>query len=387
MAEKVAIIGAAQTKYEESKASLHINELVFEVVEGIFQETGLTFTEESGKEGIDAIVTCSHDHWDGRVISQDGTADVVGGHLRDDHKVAGDGAWAVVYAMMKILSGHCDTVMVVSHCKESHTEGRLIENIGIDHIYHRLLGLDFLSAAALQARRYMYKYGITPEQCAKVVVRNRGNAKNNPYAQAPLDITVEDVLNSRLLASPIRLLDAKPVSDGACALILANEEKAKRFTDKPVWIKGVGYYYDAHYLGDRDLADCDSLVLAAKRAYQMAGITSPLKDIDVAEVSEVYSYQELLWSEGLGFCDRGAGGKFIDSGITNMGGELPINPSGGLLSGVPVTVAGASRVAEATLQLRGEAGARQVPSAKIALAHGTSGVCGQMHCVIILGRD
>jgi len=190
-----------------------------------------------------------------------------------------------------------------------------------------------------------------------------------------------------MLASPLRQLDVKPVSDGACALILATEEKARKFTDKPVWIKGVAKCCDTNYLGYRELADCRSLELAARQAYKMAGIVDPKKEIDVAEISETYSYQELLWSEGLGFCARGEGAKLLESKTTFMGGDLPINPSGGLLSGVPVNVAGLDRIAEAVLQLRGEAGERQVPDAKIAVAHGTSGAFGQLHCVFVLERE
>jgi acetyl-CoA C-acetyltransferase len=189
-----------------------------------------------------------------------------------------------------------------------------------------------------------------------------------------------------MLADPITVLDRKPVSDGACAMILAREDVAKKLTDKPVWIKGAGNCYDPHFLGDRELADCDALETAAKKAYKMAGIKNPLKEIDLVELSEYYSYQELLWTEGLGLCKRGEGGKFIDSGKTQLNGELPVNPSGGLLSGVPVTVAGMSRVAEAVWQLQGRAGERQVPGAKLAVAHGCGGVCGQMHCVLVLGN-
>ena len=130
--------------------------------------------------------------------------------------------------------------------------------------------------------------------------------------------------------------------------------------DKPVWIKGLGYCYDAHYLGDRDLSDCDSLVAAAQKAYSLAGITDPLKELDVAEISAEYSYQELLWYEGLGFCDRGEGGKLMDSGVTEMSGKLPVNPSGGVLSTNCIGATALLRVGEAALQIFGSAGKRQV---------------------------
>jgi len=381
MPERVGIVAVAQTEYRAAKQRQQLSELALEVFDKILEETGISLYDD-----LDSVVSCSQDHWDGRTISSMPIPDVTGSHLRDESKVAGDGAYAVLYGMMQILSGHHDIVMVVSHCAESQTDGRIIENWGLDHIYHRMLGLDFLSCAAMQAARYMYKYGISREQCAKVVVKNRGNARNNPYAQAPLELCVEDVLNSTILASPISVLDAKPISDGACAILLAKETEARKLTDNPVWIAGAGNCYDAHFPGDRELANCDSLVSASRQAYRMAGIANPRKEIDLVEMSEMFSYQELLWMEGLGLCERGQGGRLIDSGTTNVGGELPVNPSGGLLSGVPVTVAGMSRVAEAVLQLQGKCGGRQIDGARKAIAHGTAGVCGQMHCVMVLEK-
>jgi acetyl-CoA C-acetyltransferase len=382
VAERVGIVAVAQTKYHPNRADVNEGELAYEAIERVMEETGLTFADDGS--GIDSAVTCSQDFWDGRTISSMNVMSYVGAHLGDENKVAEDAINAVYCAMAHILSGHHDIALVVSHCKESQGERSIIENAAFDPIFMRLLGLDFLIAAALQAKRYMYKYGVADKQCARVAVKNRGNAKNNPFAQEPMDITVEDVLSSKMLVYPIRLLDTKPTSDGACAMILAREEKAKKLTAKPVWITGVANCYETHYLGDRDLAECDALVSAAQRAYGMAGITNPLREIDVAEISEEYSYQELLWMEGLGFCGRGEAGRLIDRGATQMGGELPVNPSGGVLSGNPTIVAGMARVAEAVLQLRDEAGARQVPGASVALAHGVTGICGQHQCVMIL---
>jgi acetyl-CoA C-acetyltransferase len=124
---------------------------------------------------------------------------------------------------------------------------------------------------------------------------------------------------------------------------------------------------------------------AARRAYAMAGITDPMAEIDVAEVLEPFSYMEPLWLEGMGFCKPGEGASLIEKGITPMGGRLPVNPSGGALSANPILVAGLARLIEATLQVRGEAGARQVKNAETALAHGFNGPCGQSHCVWIVG--
>jgi acetyl-CoA C-acetyltransferase len=385
MAQRVGIVAVAQTKYHPNRADANEGELAYEAIKQVLQETGIGFSDDGN--GIDSAVTCSQDFWDGRTISNLNVMSYVGAHLGHEDKVAEDGINAVYTAMAQILSGQHDIVLTVAHMKESQSDKNLIENAAFDPIFMRLLGLDFLTAAALQAQRYMHKYGITAEQCAKVAVKNRGNAKRNPCAQESMDITVEDVLKSKVLASPIRLLDAKPVSDGACAIILASEEKAKKLAAKPVWILGASNCFETHYLGDRDLADCDGLVKAAKKAYSMAGITDPLKQIDAAEISEEYSYQELLWMEGLGLCGRGEGGKTIDSGVTQMGGQLPVNPSGGVLPGNPNGVAGMARVAECVLQLRNEAGDRQVSGAKLALAHGVTGICGQLQGVMVLGTS
>ena len=384
MAERIGIVSIAQTKYHPDRVDVNAGELAYETIEKVLQETGLTFAGDG--TGIDSIVTCSQAFFEGGCISGLTVANYAGTHLMPEDKVCEDGINAVLCAFAQILSGHYDTVLVVSHCLESQTQKSIIDNTSFDPIYQRLLGLDYHAAAGMQANRYMHKYGITPEQCAKVAVRDRGNAKRNPFAQEPLDITVEDVLKSEMVAYPIRRLDTKSNSDGSCAMIIAREEKAKKLTDKPVWILGASNYYEAHYLGDRDLAKCDALGLAAKRTYGMAGITDPMKDIDVTEISIEYSYQGLLWMEGLGFCGAGEGGKLIDSGGTNMGGQLPVNPSGGVLAGNPVSVAGMARVVEAALQLRGEAGGRQVPGAKVALAHGITGNCGQHQCTMILSN-
>jgi len=232
----------------------------------------------------------------------------------------------------------------------------------------------------------MQKYGITEEQCAEVVVKNRGNAFNNPYAQEALKLTVDDVMKSDMLSLPIKALDRKPVSDGACVMILAREDIAKDLTSNPVWVAGVANCYDSHYPGDRDLFECKSLQIAAQKAYEMAGITNPREEIDLAEISEEFSYQEPLWMEGLGLCKRGEGGSLIQDGITRIDGDLPINASGGILSGNPSQVAGLIRVAEAYLQLSGQAGQRQIAGAEKALAHGCYGAGGQSHSVVVLNR-
>jgi acetyl-CoA C-acetyltransferase len=256
-----------------------------------------------------------------------------------------------------------------------------------DPIFQRLLGLESVSSSALQASMYMERYGLTEEDFAKVSVKNHGNAKNNPLAHLPLDLTVDDVMGSEKIADPIKRLDCSPVSDGAAAIIIADEGHAGKAKTRPVWIKGVAHCSDEYFLGDRDLAEPKALRDAAKRAYAMAGIADPIESLDVVELYDAFSYMEPLWLEGLGLCDPGEGGKLLDKGITSMSGSLPVNPSGGVLSAHAMLVAGLARIIESVLQLRGEAGQRQVEGARTALAHGINGPCGQSHCVWILSNE
>ncbi len=383
MANRVAIVAVAQTRYHPNREDVNEGELAYEAIAQVIGETGLDFSEDGG---IGLAITSSDDYWDGRTISNNIVQAAVGAHMSDEGKVCEDGLNAIYSAYTRIVSGRQDLVIVCSHMKESQADKSMVENLTMDPMFLRPFGIDYLTASALQARCYMEKYGITSEQCAKVAVKNRGNARNNPFAQEPLAITVDDVLNSEVMADPIRLLDSKPVSDGACAMILASEERARKLTAKPIWILGVSNCYEAHYLGERDLAACDALSTAAQKAYRMADIKDPVREIQVAEICEEFSYQELLWYAGLGLCGAGEGGRLIDSGVTQMGGSLAVNPSGGMLSGVPNIVGGMSRAAEIVLQLRGEAAARQVEGPRIGLAHGYTGMCGQLQCVMVLGN-
>jgi acetyl-CoA C-acetyltransferase len=377
--ERAAVIGVGQTKYERKKEGIFA-ELIYEATTKALDDAGMKI------EDIDNVVTISNDFWDGRTISCMAIADAAGCYGKDGTTVECDGAFGAFYGLMRTLSGY-DTTLVVAHSKVSEGKPRSIFNAAFDPLYERILGLDAVSSSALQARAYMKRFGITEEQCALVSVKNHKNARNNPYAQLPLDIAVDDVMKSTKLADPIKFLDTSPISDGACAIIFATEKKAEKWGKNPIWVKGVAHCTDAYHLGERDLTYSEPLERAAQKAYQMAGISNPLGEIDVAEVYDAFSYMELMWYEALGFCGKGEGGKLIESGKTNMGGELPVNPSGGVLSAHSVLVAGLARIAEAVLQLRAEAGKRQVPEAKIALAHGINGICAQQHCVWILGSE
>ena len=378
--DNAAIVGVAQTKYERRKKDQIFADMVFDVTRAALDDAGLYIGD------IDNVVTVSNDFFDGRTISGMAVGDASGGQDKNISTVSGDGTFGAFYGLMRVLSGY-KTTLVVAHCKGSESNSHITTNGMFDPIFHRHLGIEAISSAALQANVYMNKYNIREEDIALVSVKNHGNAKNNPYAQLPMDITVADVMKSRKIADPLKLLDCCPVSDGAAAMIIVNEKMAGKSKKKPVWIKGVAHCCEEYFLGDRDLASPIALKSAAQRAYAMAGIKNPIKDIDVAEVLEPFSYMEPLWLEGLDFCKSGKGSELLKDGVTVMGGKLPVNPSGGALSANPILVAGMARIIEATLQVRGEAGARQVKGANTALAHGFNGPCGQSHCGWIVSSN
>lgn len=378
--DKVAVIGVAQTRHEASKPHQTYADLVYEVVQAALADAGLSIAD------IDNVVTVSNDLWDGRTISSMAVMDSCGAYGKNVSTVEGDGTLGGVYGVMRTLSGSYDTTLVIAHGKGSEARANLIGNARFDPIYYRNLGLDDTTAAALQARRYYEKYGVKEEQAALVVRKNLANARLNPNAHRSGDFSVDEIMSSHPLAEPIKAMEVAPNSDGACAIILATDRAAGRSRQKPVWIQGVGYGTDAYFLGDRDLAEVDALKAAAARAYSMAGVSDPRREINVFEVFDAYSYQELLWLEGLGLCERGQAGRLAEDGLTQLGGRFPVNPSGGVLSANPPVAAGLVRVVESVLQVRGQAGSYQVDGVKTALAHGTDGLCGQIHCVWILGE-
>jgi acetyl-CoA C-acetyltransferase len=376
--ERIAIIGVGMTKIEANKIGDTFADMVWEAVNKALTDAGMTIDE------VDNIITTSNDFWDGRTISCMAVSDASGARYKNVSCVEGDGAFGAFYGLARILSGSYGTTLVTAHSKGSESISSLITNAAFDPIYERALGLDMITACAMQAHLYMNKTGTRSEHLALVAVKNHGNALHNPMAQLPMDITVDDVLQSEMIADPLHKLDCSPVSDGCCAVILASETRAEQYQGKPVWVKGVSFCSDAYFLGDRDLASPRSLKVASQKACSMAGITEPAKEIQVAELYDAFTYQELMWIEGMGLCEDGRAKDLLEDGHFDLKGSLPVNPSGGLLSGHPVIAGGLIRIAEAVRQLRQEAGAYQVDGATRAVAHGVNGRCGQSHCVWVL---
>lgn len=383
MARNVAIFGWKQTKYSTNYGASR-ERMVFELIKSLYADIGIT------KDDVDTFVLCCNDFQDGRTISEVFPVAWIGAYMKDQTKVDADGSDAVLYALMRILSGNYDTALVIGYAMGgSEFRNQSIMNYTLDPIYERQLGLmNELSASALQARAYMLKYGLTEEQLAAYAAKNLRNAAKNPYALRYMsDATVEKVLGSEPLYSPLHELHGYPATDGACVLLLAAEEKAKKWTDKPVWIRGAASFQDTYYFGDRDLVMVDSLRKAANRAYKMAQVREPSREVDVAEIHSTFVSQEPIFAEALGLFPRGSAGRVIEEGLSEIGGKLCVNASGGPQGANPFTATGLIRVAEACAQITGSAGEHQHKGAKLAVAHGQTGICGQHNTVFVLSSE
>jgi len=365
----VGIIGTGQTKHTRARDDVSQPELVREAATRALADAGLTFKE------VDAIVLTNMELFEGRALPELWLAEALGGYLKPVFKIATGGTSGTsgcIAGYHQVASGVFDVVLVVGW--EKHSEGHTQTGMALtDPLWDRQVASGAVGNFALSISQYMAERGVTEEQAAKVAVKARRNACRNPYGHLQIpDITVEGVLNSRILAWPVRLLDMCPQSDGACAVVFACKEVAVRHCDRPAWVRAAVTRHDQPYIGDLDrrLVTMRTLRDAAYEAYRQTGITDPLHQLDVAEIYEPVTYAELAWYEALGFCRDGEAGRLIDEGITEMGGELPVNPSGGVLSTNPVGASGVIRVAEAAMQVMSRAGEHQVPGAQTALATG-----------------
>jgi acetyl-CoA C-acetyltransferase len=283
-----------------------------------------------------------------------------------------------------VLSGLADIVLVGGVEKMTHRNtAEVTEYLAMasDYPFEQWHGITFPGLYALMATAHMHQYGTTERQMAMVAVKNHYHGSLNPKAQIQKEITLENALASRMVASPLKLYDCSLITDGASCVILTKPELAARFTDQPVHIIGTGQASDTIGLYERQtLTSLQAAKLAAKTAYDMAAVTP--EDIDVVEVHDCFTIVELMAYEDLGFCPAGEGGKLVESGETRLGGRLPVNTSGGLKAkGHPVGATGTAQAYEVYLQLTGQADKRQVKEAKIGLTHnvGGSGATATVH--------
>jgi len=371
---KVAIIGTGQTKHCSSREDVNEMELIYEAATAALKDAEMTIKD------IDAVVLANMELFEGRALPDMWCGEGAGGFMKHAFKISTggtSGTSGAISGYYHVASGLFDKVMVVGF--EKHSEGNASSGMALtDPFWDRHIAAAAIGNFALSVSEYMADRGVTEEQSAKVAVKARRNACNNPHAHLQMpDLTVKEVLESPVLAYPIRRLEMCPQSDGACAIIFASEEIAKKRCPRPAWVRAAVTRHDHIYLGEvkKRLTIMRSLREAAKVAYDIVGIKEPLKEFDVAEIYDPLTYAEIAWYEALGFCKDGEGGKLIDDGITLMSGELPVNPSGGVISTNPVGASGTIRVAEGALQIHGRGGKRQVPDVNLVLVTGYGVYC------------
>lgn len=298
------------------------------------------------------------------------------------------GGLALRQGVLAVASGYSDVVIAAGVEKMTDVTGGVAADAlaaAADREWECFFGATFPALYAMIARLHMHRYGTTREDLAEVAVKNHFNGSKNPISQYQMEVTVDKVLNSPLVSDPLRVLDCSPITDGASAVVLAPTEEAKKYTDSPIRILASAQGSDTLALHDRrDITTLDASVFAARRAFSMAGLVP--KEVDLAEVHDAFTIGEIVAIEDLGFFDKGDGGRATREGLTAIGGEIPINTSGGLKAcGHPVGATGIKQAYEMVLQLRGEAGKRQVEGAKVGLTHNVGG-CGGTAIVHIMSR-
>lgn len=370
MGKKVAITGFGQTHHSSRRWDVNGLELIQEAVSRALEGAELTLDD------IDAVVIGNMDHFEGINYVDTWSVEGSGAFMKPIFKVTTGGTTGTTVAIAgyyHVASGLFDNVLAIGWEKnsESDTTGAIITCS--DAIWDRFSYSGAIPSLAVEASAYMKRYGITEEDAARVTVRDRSNAVNNPYAHLRKAVTVEEVMNSQKLTDPIKLLDICPRSDGAAAVIFSSEDKATKICSRPAWIHAVSVRHDTTWFGDIDYTRLISLESAAREVFKIAGIREPFKELDVCELYLPYSFAGLKWMESIGFCGPGEAPRLIWDGRTDMGGALPVNPSGGVLSTNCIGATALLRVGEAALQIMGKAEKRQVEGACLAMATGFGG--------------
>jgi acetyl-CoA C-acetyltransferase len=384
--KKVAIVGIGHGKFGvRSDASLR--ELSFEAVKACLDDAGVTLKE------VESMVTgIAGDEFSIALQPSAQVHDYIGFHPKPNFRVEGacaTGSMALRTGWMNVASGLADLVLVVGVEKMTEVPTSMATDImgrGGDAIWEYPFGTTFPGYYAMIANAHMTEFGTTEEQLAMVAVKNHYYGSRNPFAHMQKEISLEKALASFTVAHPLKLFDCSLITDGAAAVLLASEERAKAISKKPIWIAGLSLATDTMRISERNsLTSIMATREAAKAAYKMAGVGPA--DIDVATVHDCFTIAEIVAYEDLGFCERGEGGQLIEAKETYIGGKIPVNVDGGLKSkGHPLGATGVSMAIEITKQLRGEAGERQVKNAEIGLTHNVGGT-GQVVAIHIFRRE
>ena len=384
MRNRVAIVGVADTEVgvvpQYSATQLYVR-----AARLALEDAGIT------KDQVDGLITCAS--WAEPYLYH---AEMIAEYMQIFPRYcmgapAGGGTTLAImhHAASAIISGMCDTVLITM--ADSQVSGlsrdkavEMMSTAGHPQ-FERPYGPPIPAFYALLARAHEHAYGTTAQQRAAVAVACRKHASLNPAAQMRKPISIEDVLASRMIADPLHLLDCSLVSDGGAAFIMTSAERAHDFKQKPVYLLGVGEGHSHEHVSQALNLTSSAAKQAGERAYAMAGLGP--KEVDLAELYDCFTPVVIIELEDLGFCPKGEGGRFVEGGRIELGGELPVNTHGGLLSHChPGHPGSMFSITEAVRQLRGSCGTRQVKDAKIALVHGQGGIMST-HCTAIFGIE
>jgi acetyl-CoA C-acetyltransferase len=384
---RVAVVGIGHSRFGR-RTDVNIGELAFESIRQAIDDAGVD------KKEISNVVVGSAGGWYEEslpAVVVDEYAGLSGAGTMRVEAACASGSAALKAAYNSIVSGEGDVAMAVGVEKMTEVDTPTsVEFIGRAGSYvweFENFGMTFPAYYALYAVSHMNKFGTTEEDMSRVSVKAHHYGAMNPLAQFQKEITLEKALGSPVVSWPLKLYDACPLSDGSAAVVLASEEVAKKLTDTPVWIKGVGYSSDTANLSRRsDYVGLRAAVEAARKAYTMAKVTP--QDIDVATAHDCFTIAELMAYEDLGFCKKGEAAKMIREGETELGGRIPVNLDGGLKAkGHPIGATGVSMAVEITKQLRGDAGSHQAPIRRgLGLVHNIGGT-GHYAYVTIMSRE
>jgi acetyl-CoA C-acetyltransferase len=383
MSDRVAIIGVGWSGFRAVTPEYSYKELMYEAANRAYTDAGVDPRKE-----IESFVTVAEDFHEGTSIFDEYTPDQLGAVLKPMHTITGDGLHGLATAYMLVKTGQFSIVAVEGHSKASN----LLTPSGVtayaqDPVLNRPLRFNTHFVAGMEMNRYLYDSGTTREQCANVVVKNRSNALENPSAPYGAKLSLDEVLSGPELSWPLGVRETAEHSDGAIAIVVASEEKARYLSEIPIWILGAGWSNDSPGLENRDWSRSHYTRSAARMAYRQAGIHHPYQAIDFAEVDDLYAYKELQSLDELGFFQPGEAGVMTEEGLTHREGEFPVNVSGGSLGmGNLLDANGLARALEVILQLRGTAGPRQLDGVSMGLAHSWRGVPTASGAVMILSN-
>jgi acetyl-CoA acetyltransferase len=381
---KVAIVGAADTEVG-AVPTLSATQLCVDAVCRALDDAGIS------KDQVDGLVTCNSMAepymYHAEMIAE--YMQIFPGYCISVGAGGGTTFSVLHHAASAIATGVCETVVIAMadslRTGLSKEQAMAMMSSAGHPQFESPYGPTIPSFYALIARAHMETYGTTPEQLAAVAVNARRYAALNSAAQKRELISVEDVINSRLIADPLRLLDCSLVSDGGAAIVLTSAERAADFPHAPVYLLGAGEGHRHEHISQAQSLTTSAAVDSGRRAYEMAGVGPT--DIDVAELYDCFTPVVLIELEDLGFCDKGAAGEFVESGALGLDGSLPTNTHGGLLSHChPGNPGSMFALTEAVTQLRHAAENRQVKDAEVALVHAQGGIMSS-HCTLILGRE